>query len=39
MKHTGELISGMIKDLNEHINSYAAPMEFEVVIEADGGSK
>lgn len=33
-QHTGALANAMTKDLNEHINEYASPIEFEVVIEA-----
>jgi hypothetical protein len=34
-KHVGELINAMIRDLDEQINSYATPIEFEVVIDAE----
>lgn len=35
LKKAGELINAMIRDLDEHINSYAQAKEFEVVIDAD----
>jgi len=34
-KHAGELISLMSRDLDEHINSYASALEYEVVIDAE----
>jgi len=35
MKKTGDLINLMNRDLDEHINGYARPIEYQVVIEAD----
>jgi hypothetical protein len=34
-KRAGELINLMSRDLDEHINSYAAKMEYEVVVDAE----
>ena len=36
MKKVGDLINLMNRDLDEHINSYASPVEYQVVIEEDG---
>lgn len=35
LKKAGEMINAMIRDLDEHINSYAQAKEFELVIEED----
>jgi len=35
LKKAGELINTMIRDLDEHINSYAQAKEFELVIDAE----
>jgi len=35
MKKVGDLINTMNNDLDEHINSYASQIEYQVVIEAD----
>ena len=37
MKRTGELINLMTRDVDEHINHYAASREYEVVIEEKQG--
>lgn len=36
MKLTGELINAINRDLDEHINHYAANREYEVVFEGEG---
>jgi len=36
MKFTGELINAINRDLDEHINYYAANREYEVVFEGEG---
>ncbi len=35
LKGVGELINAMIRDLDEHINGYAAAKEFDLVIEGE----
>lgn len=37
-KKVGDLINRMNHDLDEHINTYAAPLDYQVVIEAEGES-
>ena len=34
-KHAGELINLMSRDLDEHINSYASALEYELVVDAE----
>jgi hypothetical protein len=36
IKRVGELINLMNHDLDEHINTYAGAMEYEVIVDADG---
>jgi hypothetical protein len=39
MKKVGDLINLMNHDLDEHINSYASQVEYQVVIEADAADE